>query len=138
MEVEKLNSEVAQQGLDYQYFPGALWSCNASLTFHENQSPGGSSFFQQNLGLTNRWKFQNQKDSFLASDIFYPIGSSTWSTISLDDWASKTGGVTVDFMKLNVQGAELEILRGGETLLSETLGVMAEILFVESYNDRPF
>lgn len=44
----------------------------------------------------------------------------------------------MDFMKLNVQGANLEILRGGETLLSETLGVMAEISFVESYNGRPF
>lgn len=47
VEVKKLKSEVAQQGLDYQYFPGALWSCDASLTFHENQSPGGSSFFNR-------------------------------------------------------------------------------------------
>ena len=41
-------------------------------------------------------------------------------------------------MKLNVQGVELEILRGGASFVDGTIGIMAEISFVESYRNRPF
>lgn len=41
-------------------------------------------------------------------------------------------------MKLNVQGVELEILRGGASFVDGTIGILAEISFVESYRNRPF
>jgi FkbM family methyltransferase len=137
-EVENLNKEAADRGLDYQYFPGALWGTQTEVTFYENKSPGGGSCFPQNTDLTDRWKFQNQQDAFMSTDIFYPTGTQQWQTTTLDDWAEKRGGADIDFMKVNVQGAELEILRGGETLLPNVIGIMAEISFVESYKDRPF
>jgi len=139
VEVEKLNEEVRKLGLDYRYFAGALWSEKTKLTFHENKSPGGGSFFPQNTDLTNRWKFENHQDKFLARDIFYPVGTSEWQMTSLDTWAQEqTEPVEFDFLKLNVQGAELEILLGAESLLDRTIGIMAEVSFVESYQDRPF
>ena len=137
-EVEKLNSESKQRGLDFQYFDGALWSRATGVTFYENKSPGGGSCYPQNTDLTHRWKFENHTDLFLSRDIFYPVGETQWRTTSLDDWSKSTGIADLDFMKLNVQGAELEILKGASTLLDSVLGVMTEISFVESYRNRPF
>ena len=137
-EVEGLNAQAAAEGLDYRYYAGALWGEVADITFFENKSSGGSSCFPQNTDLTHRWKFQNQQDFFLSKDIFYPTGTSEWSTTTLDDWSSSIGGVDGDFMKLNVQSAELEILKGGEDVLRHHVGLMVEMSFVESYKNRPF
>lgn len=43
-----------------------------------------------------------------------------------------------EFLKLDVQGAELEVLQGAERLLSErTVGVVAEVCFCELYESQP-
>ncbi len=137
-EVDRLNSESRKRGLDFRYFDGALWSHATDVTFYENKSPGGGSCYPQNTTLTHRWKFENHTDLFLSRDIFYPIGETQWRTTSLDDWSKTTGIGDLDFIKLNVQGAELEILKGSATLLDSVVGIMTEISFVESYHQRPF
>jgi hypothetical protein len=57
---------------------------------------------------------------------------------SLHSWAREHNVSGIDFAKLNVQGAELEILGGAGPLLDETLGLLVEVAFVESYERRPF
>jgi len=137
-EVEALNREAAHLGVDYQYYASALWSQQGHATYIANRSPGGGSFFEQNLDLTDRWKFENVEAKFLARDIFHPLGKEDWVVTSVDAWASENAIVDVDFMKLNVQGAELEILKGAGKLLSRVTGIMVEMSFVESYKNRPF
>lgn len=136
-ECETLNRLAREKGLDYRYFPVGLWSDDATLPFHENRSPGGSSFYVQNTGLTDRWKFHNFEAQFLAKDIFHPVRTVEARVTSLKRWAADAGIDEIDFMKLNVQGAELEILKGAGSLLDRTIGVQAEVSFVESYRDRP-
>src|SRR6185312_4789850 len=53
------------------------------------------------------------------------------------DWARETGTAEVDFIKLNVQGAELDILKAGGKALDTALGLLVEVAFVESYLGRP-
>jgi len=53
-------------------------------------------------------------------------------------WATDTGIREIDFCKLNVQGAELDILAAAGPLLDDTLGVLSEVAFVESYVGRTF
>jgi FkbM family methyltransferase len=137
-EVDELNRTAAAQGLDYRYYAAGLWSAPSTLTFYENKSPGGGSFYAQNTGLTERWKFQNTQDKFYARDIFYPTGTSRWSMTSVERWAQENAIRDLDFMKLNVQGAELEILKGCGALLDGVVGLMVEVSFVESYKERPF
>jgi hypothetical protein len=57
--------------------------------------------------------------------------------VSLDDWAAEAGVHQIDFLKLNVQGGELEILNGAGTVLGGMLGILVEVAFVESYLARP-
>ncbi len=137
-EVAELNRIAAERGLDYRYFAAGLWSKPGNLTFYENKSPGGGAFYEQNTGLTDRWKFANSEQKFLSMDIFYPTARATWKVTSLEAWAAENGIDDLDFMKLNVQGSELEILKGSGPLLDATIGLMVEVSFVESYKDRPF
>ena len=137
-ECQRLNREAAQRGLRHHYCPSALWSSTGPLTIYENKASGGGSAYRQNVDLTNRWKFQNATQKFYARDIFYPIGESTIAATTIDEWARKADIAGIDFFKLNVQGAELEILKGARDVLVTVLGVEAEMSFVESYLGRPF
>lgn len=60
-------------------------------------------------------------------------------TISLDALAARDElPQPIDFLKLDTQGSELEILRsGGETVLNGVLGVGVEVEFRELYRQQP-
>ena len=139
-ECTRMNEEAKSLSLDYQFFPVGLWSETTRLALHENKAASGNSFFPQNVALTNRWKFENTKEKYYASDIFYPLGTtSEWDVTSVDEWLRQNKiAPDIDFIKLNVQGAELEILKGAERTLESATGIQAEMSFVESYLGRPF
>ena len=43
----------------------------------------------------------------------------------------------IDFLKLDVQGAELDVLNGGDRVLADALVVHTEVEFVEMYKGQP-
>jgi FkbM family methyltransferase len=137
-ECENLNRDAAERGLRHHYYPSALWSSEGPLTIYQNKASGGTSAYRQNVELTNRWKFQNATQQFYARDIFYPIGETVVPATTVDEWARKNDVAEIDFFKLNVQGAELEILTGAQNTLDGILGIELELSFVESYLGRPF
>lgn len=137
-EVERLNAAAAEAGVAAKYYPYALWSASGRFTFYDNNAPGGGSFYEQNRALTDRWKFENIGGGLTPSrDLFYPVGTTDLDAVSLDDWAKATGVSRIDFLKMNIQGAELEVLCGANGFVSGMLGVLAEVSFVESYRNRP-
>lgn len=57
---------------------------------------------------------------------------------SLDQISVENDNFSMDFMKLDVQGAELEILKGGEKFLSKNIiGMEIEVEFQKLYIDQP-
>lgn len=134
-EVARLN-EGAENA---KYFPYAVGGEAAARVFYDNNAPGGGSFYPQNCAVTDRWKFENidgQKRD--ARDYFYPTEPRMVPTVSLDAWAKSQKPAVVDLIKLNIQGAELDALRGAEALvLPSACAVFLEVSFVESYIDRP-
>lgn len=133
-EVDRLNADATNAA----YFPYAVSERVGQRIFHDNNAPGGGSFYLQNRAVTDRWKFENvdgQKRD--ARDYFFPIGARDLDVIPLDWWADGHGIASVDLLKLNIQGAELDALRGGEKLLSTASAVFLEVSFVESYIGRP-
>ena len=137
-ECERLNRDASEKGLPHRYYPSALWSSEGPLTIHGNKAPGGISAYPQNVELTNRWKFQNATQKFYAREMFHPTGEiSTVAATTIDNWSRDNAIGKIDFLKLNVQGAELEILKGARDSLAPILGVDLEVSFVESYLGRP-
>ncbi|AXK79058.1 FkbM family methyltransferase [Pseudolabrys taiwanensis] len=137
-EAARLNSTPGPGGIEWQFVPAGLWGSSGTIKFEHNKAGGGSSFLPQNRSVTDRWKFENPHQISLAAEIFFPIGEEDMTVVSLADWSGQTGTTSIDFLKLNVQGAEHEILDGAGPLLDTVLGVLIEVAFVESYKDRPF
>lgn len=134
-EVDRLNA--ASSGNE-RYFPMALWSVSGVRSFYDNNAPGGGSFLKQNRAITDAWKFANIAGGrTLARDYFFPTEKRPTVTASLGDWAAREGVASVDLLKLNIQGGELEVLTGAGALLDSALAVFCEVAFVESYVGRP-
>jgi hypothetical protein len=58
-------------------------------------------------------------------------------TIKLDDWAKKNEVEAVDFIWMDVQGAERDVLRGGQELLQRTRFLYTEYSERELYEGQP-
>jgi FkbM family methyltransferase len=116
-EAARLNATPGPGGLEWQFIPAGLWGTSGRLRFEHNKATGGSSFLTQNRDLTDRWKFENATETSLARDVFFPVSHEDSRVLSLADWAKDADVHVIDFLKLNVQGGELAILRGAGDLL---------------------
>lgn len=58
-------------------------------------------------------------------------------TSSLDTFLADERLPAPDFIKMDVQGAELEVLQGADGALRDLLGVISEALFVPMYKNQP-
>jgi FkbM family methyltransferase len=136
-EAARLNADSAAAGLSRHFVAAGLWSASGMRDFEHNNIGGGSSFIPQNRKVTDRWKFENPNEARSARDIFFPVKTERIEVISLADWAASVQIGKIDFLKLNVQGAEKEILIGAGALLDDILGILVEVSFVETYCGRP-
>jgi FkbM family methyltransferase len=121
-ECDKLNAMARESRA---YLPYAIGD-GTVRAFHECNFPMTSSLLEPNSGLLDR--FQNLEN------LTQVVKKHTFATKRLDDIAEITG---VDFLKLDVQGAELDVMNGGDRVLAEALVVHTEVEFVEMYKGQP-
>jgi FkbM family methyltransferase len=122
----------AQQGcnknFDIKNFPIGLWSSNEIKTLHLNYSEQASSVYSISEPLL--------KD-YLNSSCHQKVGEIDISLKRMDNVVDKD--LSPHFIKIDAEGAELEILKGSETFLNSTvLGVQAEVSFVERHLGAPY
>jgi FkbM family methyltransferase len=121
-EFEKLRAS-AKPGRHYlPYFIGD----GSARTFYECNFPMTSSLFEPNTALLA--KFQNLEELVRVQKT-YPV-----ETTRLDDIPELEG---TDFLKVDVQGAELLVFEGAAKLLDHALVVHTEVEFVPLYKDQP-
>jgi FkbM family methyltransferase len=65
------------------------------------------------------------------------VGTSKIVVTTLDEWSAANGVAEVDFIKLDTQGAELDVLRGGERALESVRGLEVEVEFNPIYIGQP-
>jgi len=100
-------------------------------TFHVTRWPGNCSLFRPDPAAV---------DAFTGLGASHPTGNfhlvstARVQTTRLDD---VTDLPRPDFIKLDIQGAELMVLQNGRTALSRALVVESEALFVPLYHDQP-
>jgi len=122
---ENLNKK-AQPGL--KYFPVALGRTEEKRRFYETVHPMCSSLYMPNEKLLDL--YNNLEMARLKS-----VG--IMDTVSLDHFVSNHDIGSVDFIKIDIQGAELEVLEGGVSTLENTLAIVSEVEFVPLYEDQP-
>jgi FkbM family methyltransferase len=66
-----------------------------------------------------------------------PVGIETVDVVTLDEWAQRQGIACIDIIKLDLQGHELEALKGAVELLKQTVRlVYTEVEFIELYENN--
>lgn len=125
----------AQHGSRFKsltYLPVALGEADGEDTLHLCRSPGASSFYQPNRALVDRFPDAQRYDVVDARRV--PMRSldslRREPLIRLPRW--------IDFIKIDTQGSELRILRGGaETLRSQVVALEVEVEFASLYDGQP-
>lgn len=121
-ECAKLNEKY---GAPHQFFPTFVGDGEAG-TFHEAAFPLTSSLLPPNQPLNE--KFQ-QLAELTAVRATHPV-----RTTRLDDVQGLSG---VDFLKIDVQGAELSVFQHGPRVLSEVVLIQTEVEFLPLYQGQP-
>lgn len=107
----------------HRYLPYALGDGRARR-FYECQNPLTSSLYRPNAAMLEKF-----------SCISLPVvGEHDIQTHRLDDLAEIQD---IDYLKLDVQGAELDIILGAPRLIQSTLLVHTEVEFIPIYSDQP-
>jgi len=113
------------KGPRHKYLPHVVGD-GSLRTFHETQSPVNSSLFEPNFAPLE--KFHQM------APVFHVIRKSPVQTVRLDDIPETQG---VDFLKVDVQGAELLVFSGARERLKDALVIHTEVEFAPLYKNQP-
>ena len=109
--------------------PVALWHTEETRQLNVTRDPDATSFYEPNAAF-----FERLPDPSLQQVVArIPVHA-----IPMDKYSLPFDG-TVDAIKLDVQAAELDVMRGAERHMNDgVLAVIAEILFTPHYLDQPW
>jgi FkbM family methyltransferase len=122
---KKMNAK-ARDGI--KFYPYALGEANEKRKLYVTQHPMCCSLYKPNEALISL--YNNFEVAYLKHEIEI-------ETISLDYFVKKYEIEKIDFIKIDVQGAELDIFKGGKKSLSSVLQIVCEVEFIAHYENQP-
>ena len=106
----------------------ALWRSRGRKTLYVTRERSASSLFKPNMRFFNRLPDPTMMDILETVEV---------PTISLDELNGSIGS-SIDVLKLDVHGAELEILYGAERQIAEeVLAIVVETMFEPQWEGQP-
>ncbi len=127
VECARLNALLPAGALE-KFVPVALGKEPGPATLHITLEPGCSSIYPPDETLADR---------FPGLRVIKVARRETIQLETLDRWAASAGIDEISFAKLDTQGCELDILRGGEQALDKCLGLEVEVEFATIYRGAP-
>lgn len=126
-ECRRLTEEAAPQ---VRYIPQALGHSSGPVALYEAKLAASTSLYSTRMDYFGR--FLNWQNGVIVSE-------RTVVVRSLDEVAKDYGVSRIDFIKLDAEGAELDVLKGSiETLRKgDVLGILSEIRFHREINGSP-
>lgn len=109
-----------------------------ALPFFMNPDSGSDSFYQINLN-GDAFRLSNTKEAKKNHNISslkqrIPYNSTVQIPVdTLNNVCASEGLKRIDILKIDTQGFELQVLKGANNILSNTLIVEAEVIFSDSY-----
>jgi FkbM family methyltransferase len=125
-ECERLNKNPPNGFNSFRVAPYFIGKNNEEVTFNLYKSPGESSVYAPNREFQR--KFNRN---------FGVRQSLRLNSIALQDALEGEGVFEVDFLKLDTQGSELDILRSSENLIKDIFLIESEIEITEMYDGQP-
>ena len=122
---EKMNIN-SREGV--KYYPYALGKANERRKLYITQDPMCSSLYKPNEELLKL--YNNLEVAYLKEE-------TKIDTVSLDYFIDKHEIGNIDFIKIDVQGAELDIFQGASKTLKNVLKIVCEVEFVPHYQNQP-
>ncbi|RMD76928.1 MAG: FkbM family methyltransferase [Chloroflexi bacterium] len=129
---DEANAALEAQGIHWfeQHYPLALGRAVGEATLYITRATHCSSLYEPNLSYTSRFQGFNPSLNIEAT--------VQVETTTLSAFAQEKGLESVDVLQVDVQGADLDVLKGGEALLAATtLGIIIEVEFSEVYRGQP-
>jgi FkbM family methyltransferase len=127
-ECERLNREAASQDPPVRFLPYALAGTEEEVTFYEANWPPASSIYPPNEDFLKPFP--------LATQLLGVKGERRIEAVSLDH-ACRSEDVWPDYLKLDVEGAELQVLQGGANATRNTLVLDLEVEFAPLRAGQP-
>jgi FkbM family methyltransferase len=126
-ECSRLNAGAAP---NVTYIPCALASRNGTATLYETKLAASTGLYRTNMEYFGR---------LLNRDNGITVSEKKIAVRTLANVMSERGVKAIDFIKLDAEGAELDILQGSADFLKEVspLGILSEIRFHEEINGSP-
>ncbi|CAN0439303.1 unnamed protein product, partial [Phaeothamnion confervicola] len=111
-----------------RYYPAAIGKTAEKRALYETAHPMCSSLYPPDARYA---------DLYGMLDVMRLITKSEITTVSLDEFARINALEPLDFIKIDVQGAELEIFEGGLEAMRNVLFIVCEVEFVPLYRGQP-
>jgi FkbM family methyltransferase len=128
-ELEAINRKCGHPDL-YKVICAAVAGAEGPRTLYVSNAPTGTSLFAPDFSAAA------DAGAYLSEEYFFPIVEQTIRTRTLQSIFDEVGEPRTDLIKLDIQGAELEALRGlGEARLKDLLGVELEIGMTGIYHE---
>ncbi len=125
-ECERLNQEASTK--EKRYFPIALHQSRGKWPFYVTAYPASSGFYRPDMKFWKR--FPDERNLAVT-------GIVEIDTIDLDTFAVENCIGPIDFIKLDVEGAELEVLKGAKrTLEKSVFGLSVEVVFLPVHENQ--
>ena len=110
------------------FYPYALGRTGEVRDFFRYEAPEHSSFYRID---------PDSPGHFHGPDRMKIIDAVNLETVTLDWFLAHHDIDEVDFLKADVQGAELEVLHGAMTALADCLMLVLEVAFIPVYHEQP-
>ncbi|MEH1854199.1 MAG: FkbM family methyltransferase [Nostoc sp.] len=129
---EKANAELKTRQINWneKHIPLALWKSEGKSTLYVTQYPACSSLYPPS---------EYYIEHFVGNSKLIELAEiQEIETTTLDVFCQSENITEIDFIQLDIQGAELPALEGADWILkSGTLGIISEVEFTELYTGQP-
>ncbi len=129
---QKMNTEFEARKANWQekYIPKTLWSKPGSATLHLTRFPACRSLYRPDSDYLERF--------FGYAEYTEVVSTVEVETTTLDIFCEAEGIGEIDFLQIDVQGGDLDVLKGGAQMIGKgVLSTIIEVEFVPLYKDQP-